>query len=158
VVRIASGGLVYSGMLRQAEFSGGVRAETVDGTIRANEATVYLVQQAQAGKGATVPGDAVPFFAGEVESVVAAGKVELDQPGTRATGERLVYTASEQTALLTGDSKAPPRAVSAQGTTTGAVLRFNLCDDSIEVLGEPEQPARTDAQTGKVGGNGKETR
>ncbi len=36
VVRIASGELVYSGDLRQAEFTGGVRAETVDGTIRAH--------------------------------------------------------------------------------------------------------------------------
>ena len=158
VVRIASGGLVYSGMLRQAEFSGGVRAETVDGTIRANEATVHL-QQAQAGGGAAAgAADALPSFAGEVESVVAAGKVELDQPGTRATGERLVYTASEQTALLTGDGKTPPRAVGAQGTTTGTALRFNFCDDSIEVLGAPGQPARTDARPGDDGGNGKGTR
>ena len=163
MVRIASGELVYSGVLRKAEFSGGVRAETADGTIRAHEATVYLVQQAQAGGAAgagaaSVPADGVPSFAGEVERVVATGKVELDQPGTRATGERLVYAASDQTAVLTGDNNAAPKAVGAQGTTTGAALRFNFCDDSMEVLGAPAQPVRADAQTGKDGGNEKGTR
>jgi hypothetical protein len=48
--------------------------------------------------------------------------------------------------------------VGAQGTTTGAVLRFNLCDDSIDVLGAPGQPVRTDTRPGNDGGNGKETR
>jgi lipopolysaccharide export system protein LptA len=45
VVRIASGGLTYSGVSRQAEFTGGVRADTVDATIRASQATGYLQQR-----------------------------------------------------------------------------------------------------------------
>ena len=184
LVRIASGGLIYSGDLRQAEFTGGVRAETVDGTIRASEATVYLQpdvgakQAARPGGASATSGaagknaapaatnveagasgtPAVPSLVGELERVVAAGHVELDKPGLHATGTRLVYTASDRIALLTGDSNAPPRAVGAQGTTTGAALRFNSCDDSIEVLGTPGQPARTDARTGKDGGNEKGTR
>ena len=52
VARIASGGLVYSGDLRRAAFSGGVRAEMADGTIRANEATVYLQQAVGAAQSA----------------------------------------------------------------------------------------------------------
>ena len=41
VVRIASGGLVYSGLLNQADFTGGFRADTAEGTIRANAGTAY---------------------------------------------------------------------------------------------------------------------
>jgi len=149
LVRIASGGLIYSRDLRQAEFTGGVRAQTVDGTIRASEATVYLQQAAETAPSSA--GEAVPSLAGDVERVVAAGHVELDKPGLRATGERLVYTANDRIALLTGDSNAPPRAVGAQGTTTGAALRFNSCDDSIEVLGTLGQPVRTDARAGNDG-------
>jgi hypothetical protein len=62
-----------------------------------------------------------------------------------------VYTASDRTALLTGDKNAPPTAVDAQGTTTGAELRFrSFCDGSgggsVEVLGAPGQGVQSDAQ------------
>jgi len=82
--------------------------------------------------------------------------VEFDQPGLRATGERLVYTASDRVALLTGDAKSPPRAVDAQGTTTGAVLRFqSSCDGSgggrVEAVAAPGQPVHTDAEVGNDG-------
>jgi lipopolysaccharide export system protein LptA len=116
VARIASGRLVYSGDLRQAEFSGDVRAETVDGTVRAREATVYLqpaTAQAAVTSAATVPADAVPSLAGKVERMVAGGQVEIEQPGRRATGERLVYTASDGLFVLTGDGKAQPKLVDA---------------------------------------------
>jgi lipopolysaccharide export system protein LptA len=52
--------------------------------------------------------------------MVATGHVELEKPGMKATGDRLVYTASDRVALLTGTKDAPPKAVDAQGTTTGA--------------------------------------
>jgi len=82
--------------------------------------------------------------------------VELDKPGLRATGERLVYTASDRVALLTGDEKAPPKAVDAQGTTTGAALRFqSSCDGSgggsVEAIAAPGQPVQTDAQVSNDG-------
>jgi lipopolysaccharide export system protein LptA len=87
--------------------------------------------------------------------VVASGHVEIDQPGLRATGERLVYTASDQDFLLTGTSDVPPKATGARGTTTGAALRLrHSCDgsggDSVEVLGtvpgEAAQRVRTDSR------------
>jgi lipopolysaccharide export system protein LptA len=80
--------------------------------------------------------------------VVATGHVDIQQPGVRATGERLVYTANDQVFLLTGDSKNPPQATDANGTTTAAALRFhNTCDASggvsVEALGEvPGEPAQ----------------
>ena len=96
-------------------------------------------------------------MAGELDRVVATGHVELNKPGLRATGERLVYTARDRVILLTGDGSTPPKAVDAQGTTTGAALRFqSSCggsvSGSVEVLGaipgEPAQRVRTDSQIG----------
>jgi len=85
----------------------------------------------------------------------------------QASGERLVYTAADRVSLLTGDKNAPPKAVDAQGTTTGAALRFrNSCEAgggvSVEALGEipgePAQRVRTDARVSnprkKEKGNG----
>jgi lipopolysaccharide export system protein LptA len=140
-MRIASGGLVYSGDLRRAVFSGGVRAETADGTVRANEATVYLQQavgaaQSAGTKAAAAPPaeDAVPSLAGNVERVEADGQVVIEQPGRRAAGEHLVYTASDRLFVLTGDGKTLPRlADSARGTITGAALLFHAGDDSVVV-------------------------
>jgi lipopolysaccharide export system protein LptA len=160
VVRIASGGLVFSGILNQADFTGGFRADTVDGTIRATAGTAYLQQPAgpgAAGQGVTSVSSvaAAPSLTGRLERVIAAGHVDVQQPGVHATGERLVYTASDQVFLLTGDSKTPPQATDAKGTTTGAALRFhNSCNDgegvSVEALsavpGEPAQRVRTDSR------------
>jgi lipopolysaccharide export system protein LptA len=145
VVRIASGGLIYSDSLRQADFTGGFRADTVDGTIRAGSGTVFMQKTANAGSDAD---SAVPSLGGNLDRVVAAGHVELDKPGMHATGERLVYTASDRIVLLTGDAKAPPKAVGAQGSTTGAALRFNSCDGSVEALGGAGERVLTDARIG----------
>ena len=148
MVRIASGGLVFSGILNQADFTGGFRADTADGTIRANAGTAYLQQAAAANAPTTGGARAVPSLDGRLERVVATGNVDIQQPGLRATGERLVYTASDQVCLLTGTKDAPPKAMDAQGTTTGAALRLhNTCDDSggvsVEALGEvPGEPAQ----------------
>jgi lipopolysaccharide export system protein LptA len=167
VVRIASGQLVYSGGLRQAEFTGGVRAETVDGTIRAREATVYLqpAGTAQAaGTNAVAAADVVPSLAGNVERMVAGAQVEIEQPGRRATGERLVYTASDGLFVLTGDDKAQPKLVdAARGTITGAALLFHAGDDRVVVSNAAtgsagtaaDQPVRTETQAGKDATMGK---
>lgn len=150
VVRIASGGLVFSGILNQADFTGGFRADTADGTIRANAGTAYL-QDVGSAKVAADSQAALPSLAGRLERVVTTGHVDIQQPGLRATGERLVYTAGDQVFLLTGE----PQATDANGTTTGAAIRFHRsCDDSrgvsVEALssvpGEPPQRVRTDTR------------
>ncbi|MGA1980842.1 MAG: hypothetical protein ABSG84_00105 [Acidobacteriaceae bacterium] len=164
VVRIASGGLVFSGILNQADFTGGFRADTADGTIQANAGTAYL--QPAGAAGAVAPGSsaaaaggaaAVPSLTGRLERVVAAGHVDIRQPGLRATGERLLYTANDEVFLLTGDSKNAPRATDAKGSTTapgGALRLHSSCDDSggvtVEALsavpGEPAQRVQTETR------------
>jgi lipopolysaccharide export system protein LptA len=172
VVRIASGGLIYSGILMQAEFTGGFRADTVDATIRASQATAYLQKSAPAsgsaakasGPGASQTGGsaigAVPSLGGTLDRVVASGHVEVQQPGgLHASGEHLVYTEADEVAVLTGDGKTLPKAVDAQGnTTTGAALRFSSCGGGgrVEALGAPGQRVRTDAQISSDGKNRQE--
>lgn len=147
VLRIASGGLIFSDILRQADFTGGFRADTADATIRASQATAYLQQAAGVASSSAT---AVPSLAGDLDRVVATGHVDVERPGLQATGERLVYTASDRVFLLTGDKNNPPKAVDAQGTTTGAALRFNSCENSVEALGavegSPAQRVRTDSR------------
>ena len=102
---------------------------------------------------------------GRVERVVATGHVEVEQPGRRATGERLVYTTSDEVSLLTGDKDSPPKVVDTvqRTTVTGAALRFHSDDDSVEALstvpGETGvgQRVRTDTEVdkGKKGGSAK---
>jgi len=146
VMRIASGELVYSGDLRQAEFSGGVRAVTVKGSVRANQATVYMQQSAGQGPSSAV--EEVPSIAGSVERMVATGQIEIEQPGRRATGQRLQYTASDQLFVLTGDDRVLPKMVDAErGTITGAALLFHADDDSVEVSNT--EPRATSAAQGR---------
>jgi len=143
VVRITSGQLIYTGDLRQAEFTGDVRAETLDGTIHAAQATVYLQPDAKG-------------IAGKVERMIATGQIQIDQPGLRATGGRLVYTAADGLFVLTGDGKSPPKLVDSEcGTITGAALQFHTGDESVEVTSvEPGgaasgQRLRTETPVGK---------
>lgn len=150
VVRLTSAGLLYSGISRQVDFTGGVRADTADATIRASQATGYLQQGGAEPRPAEA---AIPSLAGSLERVVASGHVEIAKPGLQATGERLMYTASDRVFLLTGDKDSGAKAVDAQGTTTAAALRLqNSCDGgvSVEALGEipgiPAQRVRTEAR------------
>ena len=150
VVRVQSQEMVYTDGLREAEFRGGVQVEDADGTMRAQRATAYLAAAGTAptgsgkmGAGAAKSGSeqhsadktaATPFLGGSLERVVATGKVDIEQPGRRGTGEQLVYTASDGMFVLTGTAAAPPRMEDeTRGTTTGAVLRFHAGDDRVEV-------------------------
>lgn len=66
--------------------------------------------------------------------MVATGHIEMDQPGRRATGEQVVYTASDGTFVLTGTATALPKVVDEQrGTVTGTSLRFHPGDDNVVV-------------------------
>jgi len=140
IVRVASRQVVYSDRLRQAEFTGGVHVLDTDGDLRAQQATVFLAPAGAPAESRPQPqtptGQVGAHFGGNVERIVASGKVDITQPGRRATGERLVYTAGDQLYVLTGSPTAPPKVVDAQqGTATGASLRFHPGDDSVVIAG-----------------------
>lgn len=134
VLRVASRELIYSDETREAEFRGGVRVESADGTMRGERAVVYLqgasVAAGKAGSGAVQGG----FMGGSVERVVATGHIAIDQPGRRATGEQVVYTANDGVFVLSGTPGGPPKIVDEQrGTVTGTLLQFHAGDQSVVV-------------------------
>ncbi len=163
VIRVASRELVYSDESRKAEFTGGVLVESADGTMRGQQAVVYL-QAAASGKtasaskvdsGKVVAGKAGSaqagggFMGGSVERMVATGQIEMEQPGRRATGEQLVYTASDGMFVLTGTPAVLPKVVDQQqGTVTGTSLRFHEGDENVVVSngGESGQRVRTETR------------
>ncbi|NYF79773.1 LptA/OstA family protein [Granulicella arctica] len=147
VVRIASQTMVYLDQARQVDFNGDVKVEDLDGTLRARLATAYLQPAPPSGPAASkspvaasksTPSKGAPtgFFGGSVERIVAKGKIEMEQPGRRASGEQLVYTASDGMFVLSGTPAALPRLIDeVQGTVTGTSLRFHTGDDMVTVIG-----------------------
>ncbi len=120
--RITAGSALYADSTRTAEFRGGVTSEQPNGTVRAEQAQLFLSEPS----GNT---------GSKLERLVASGHVLLTQPGRRGSGEKLVYTAADGNYLLTGTSGAPPRASDAdRGATTGAALLFNGSNQTVEVL------------------------
>jgi lipopolysaccharide export system protein LptA len=148
VVRVASRTMVYSDLARQADFTGGVTVEDADGVLRARQATAYMQPAPAAGSGASKksPSKDAPagvLFGGGVERIVASGTIEMDQPGRRAAGEQLVYTASDGMFVLTGTPAAPPKLIDeVQGTVTGTSVRFHTGDDKVMVTGAPNNSSQ----------------
>jgi lipopolysaccharide export system protein LptA len=149
VILVSSRELVYSNEARKAEFTGGIQVESKDGTMRGQQVVVYLQPEQSDGAGKTLPnagkgagaksGVTSPaggggFMGGSVERMVVSGHIDMDQPGRRATGEQLVYTASDATFVLTGTPTVLPKVTDDQrGTVTGTSLRFHSGDDNVVV-------------------------
>lgn len=133
VVRIASREMRYSDVQREAEFLGGVRVESVDGVMKGDRA-VALLESAGQKKAEPKGAEAASFMAGGVERVTLTGQIEISQPGRRATGDKLVYTAGDGLFVLTGSPAAPPRVVDqARGMVTGVELSFRASDESVVI-------------------------
>jgi lipopolysaccharide export system protein LptA len=137
-VRISSHEMIYNDLTRRADFSGGVLVENAEGTMRAQQGTVFL----QAAKPTAAPDKtAGAFMGGSVDRMLATGGVDIVQPGRRATGEQLVYTASDGMFVITGTPTTPPRMMDeARGAITGASLRFHAGDNSVVVSNGSDNP------------------
>ena len=81
----------YTDAQREATFVGAVRIDGLSGNARSQRAVVFLTP---AKSGASTA--AAPFggSGGSVDHLVLNGDVQLEQPGRRATGETLLYTAA----------------------------------------------------------------
>jgi lipopolysaccharide export system protein LptA len=147
-VRILSDGLMYSGVSQQVAFSGGVRADTADVTIRAAQAIAYLVQDGR------VRTTSAASIAGGLDRMVASGHVQLARAQEHVSGDQLVYEAAQRSFLLSGGPSEPAKAVDARGTSTAAAFRFTACDDTLEALGQAsgvmEQRVETESSAGAV--------
>ncbi|HXC96647.1 MAG TPA: LptA/OstA family protein [Edaphobacter sp.] len=159
VMRVVSRELVYSDETKKAEFTGGVEAESGDSRVRAQQIVVYLqaALKGSAGKAPakTTAGDGMKitatntgFMGGNLERMVLTGHLELEQPGRRATGEQLVYTAGDDLYVLTGTAAALPKVVDDQrGTLTGTSLRFHGGDDNVVVSNGGESGTKVHTET-----------
>lgn len=145
IVRVESARLHYSDPERQAEFAGGVVLRSADGVVQARRAVATMVAAESAGKVPLGKGresadgsgqGSASLLAGGLERVVADGGIRVEQPGRVATGQQVVYTASDGLFVLTGTPSDPP-VVEDQttGSLTGAVLRFHAGDNGVAVEG-----------------------
>ena len=138
-VRVVSREMTYDDAKRQVHFMGDVRVQDKDGTMRSEEATVYLLPVAAGAPGHGAANGTPVTLGGRVDHMVGTGAVVLEQPGRRATGQRLTYTAADQTFVLTGTASDPPKMVDQlQGSVTGASLRFTSGEDSVVISGKAD--------------------
>ena len=147
VVQVQSRELVYSDQAHRADFSGGIQVESADGTMIGQQAVVYLKSAPAAPSAPGNPGKTAPIdtransiqgnngsMSEHVDRIVATGHIEIREPGRKATGEQVVYTASDQMFVLTGTSAVLPRLIDQQqGTITGTSLRFHAGDENVLV-------------------------
>jgi len=146
--------MVYTDETRQADLTGKVRVEDPDGVMTSDHARVFLTPAPAAGAAKTPP-PASTFMGGQVQRVVAAGDVRVEQPGRHADGQELVYTADDRTFVMTGTKDAPPKMVSdgrngdTPGTVVGSSLRFRSGDNSVLVQGgdAKDGPQRVTTET-----------
>lgn len=143
VLRVASPAMDYDDHARQAVFAGGVSMEGSLGAAHSQRVTVYLQPAAPDAHADREPPSAQrsaafdPNLGGSLERVVLSGDVMLQQPGRRATGDTLLYTAASGQYLLTGTAAHPPVVVDAQqGSVTGTSLLFGDAGSTIVVSGD----------------------
>src|ERR1039458_1118571 len=147
-VRITSARLDYVDAERKIVLGGGVTAKSSDATLSGQEMTVFLLPQSQTRQS---PATAGPGTAGQVERIVAEGKVVIAQPTRHATGDRLVYTAAEDKFVLTGGSSSGPPSIfdAERGKITGDSLTFFRHDDRVLVEGRETSPTITKTQVAR---------
>jgi lipopolysaccharide export system protein LptA len=134
-VTITSRRLTYADAQHIAQFTGGVTSRAADGTMTANSMDAYLVPRSQ-----EKPSDA-SSGQGQLDRIVAKGDVNVSQPGRRATGQNLVYTAAEDRFVMTGG---PPSIFDAEHRKiTGDSLTFYKRDDRVLVEGRAASPTVT---------------
>jgi lipopolysaccharide export system protein LptA len=134
-VTITSARLTYADAERKAHYSGGVSAQGTAFTAAASEMDAYLMPRSQASSNQPLNGP------GRLDHMVAHDQVVVQQPGRRAVGETLVYTASDDKFVLTGGL--PSIFDAERGKITGVSLTFFRGDDRVLVEGEASTPVVT---------------
>jgi lipopolysaccharide export system protein LptA len=139
-VSVGSARLTYLDHERKAQFEGGVVLRSSDTTVTAEKADVYLQARGQsAASGQPAPS--------QVERIVADGQVNIQQPTRRATGQKLVYTASEGKFVLTGGT--PSIFDAERGNINGGSLTFYNRDDRVVVESSTSSPTVTHTRVAK---------
>ncbi len=144
-VAITSARLTYTDAERLAHYDGGVIAKGSNFTASASTLDAYLVPRSQTTT--QTPIHQQLTGPGQLDHMMAEGNVVVIQPGRRADGKKLVYTASDDKFVLTGG---PPSIFDAeQGKVTGVSLTFFRGDDRVLVEGEASTPVVTQTRVRK---------
>ena len=140
-VTITSQSLSYADSERKAHLEGQVVVSGSGLTVTADKMDIFLQE---AGKASA---DGSQFSTGKVDRIVASGDVLITQPGRRASGNQLVYTASDGKFVLTGG---PPSIFDAtHGKITGVSLTLFSRDGRVLVEGSEKSPAFTQTQVAR---------
>jgi lipopolysaccharide export system protein LptA len=133
--------LTYLDARRQARFEGGVVIRGADATLTADEMDVFLQPRGQ------METAGASSAAGQIDRIVAAGHVVIEEPTRRATGQRLVFTASQGKFVLSGGS--PSIFDAERGKITGGSLTFFNRDDRVLVESVDSSPTVTQTRVAK---------
>jgi lipopolysaccharide export system protein LptA len=139
LIAIRSARLTYADNERKAHFDGDVVAKEADATITAKKMDAFLQARGAADQSLT--------GAGKLEKIIAQEQVVITQPDRRATGDLLIYTATDDKFVLTGG---PPSIFDAEhGKITGVSLTFFRRDDRVLVEGNNSSPTVTQTRVAR---------
>lgn len=123
----------YSDAERTLHYEGGVVSRQAPSELRSDTQDLWLTRGQDA----------------QVDRMIAAGSVVMTEPGRTGTGDKLVYTASDQKVVLTGSSA---RVEDAQeGTSTGSELTYFVGGDRVRSTGRGAGRVRTTHRIRKEG-------
>ena len=126
-----------------------MQAKGADLTITAKVMDVFLQPRDQAAPNQSVisTGAATVAGTGKIDHIVARDQVVVVQPGRRATGDQLVYTASDDKFVLTGGS--PSIFDAERGKITGVSLTLFRHDGRVLVEGNNTSPTVTQTRVAR---------
>jgi lipopolysaccharide export system protein LptA len=140
-VTITSARLTYSDAERRAHYDGGVTARGTGFEATSDEMDAYLLPRSESSTDQSLKSP------GRLDRMVSQGHVIVQQPDRRATGQTLVFIASEDKFVLTGG---PPSIFDAErGKITGVSLTFFRGDDRVLVEGEASTPVVTQTRVAR---------
>jgi lipopolysaccharide export system protein LptA len=145
-VHITAAHFTYADDQRKAHYEDNVIMTSDQGRLTAGVLDIFLKPAQQHSSGSQAQQHNTPQSSGpsQIDHAVASGKVLLVQPGRRATGERLVYTADDQKYVLSGTPQQLPEVDDVQrGTTRGDRLTFFRDEDKVLVESASKAPAVT---------------
>jgi lipopolysaccharide export system protein LptA len=144
-IAISAARLTYADSDRHVHYEGGVLAKGSLFTASAATMDAFLLPRSQT-TGSKQLGSHLTG-SGQLDRMVADGNVIVQQPGRRAEGNHLVYTAATDKFVLTGG---PPSIFDAErGKITGVSLTFFRADDRVLVEGEASTPVVTQTRVAK---------
>jgi lipopolysaccharide export system protein LptA len=124
-VNITADKLSYVDAARKAVFSGNVVTQIEGSTVTADSVQVLLQPRGSQSS---------PQAGSQLDRIVAEGDIEIQQPGRKARGSRLLYTGDEEKFVLTGSAGRPPSIFDAErGQITGDSLTFFTHDGRVLV-------------------------